>query len=513
MDGADVIARSKGRWALYALGYGAFVAAFYLLSRSDYLVFHAVIEMFSAFVALGIFVVAWSTRRISQNTYLELLSSGLLFVGLTSLAHMVAYKGMGILPLHSATSAVATQLWIVSRLFAGVAFIVAGVPWRRHPTRAVVLAGFGATWVVCMLTIFVWPVFPAMFVDGQGLTPLKIVLEYVVMAMLAVASVLLWRRRGEFERTAALRLLAAIGFMILGELAFTLYTDVYGILNAAGHLFVLLSSVLIYQALIDTTLSRPYEALFGELHRKEQAEARIADVLQAALVCTPQRVGPVEAGSAYRSATSGARIGGDFFELLASQEGCISFMLGDVCGKGIEAAATTAMVRTTVRAYAYENPTPSQVMRRVNEALLRQLTPDRFVTLVYGTIDLASGRMLVASAGHPDPLLRHADGSAVQLTLPRHPPLGIFPEEGYTSFTCDLAAGDLLVLMTDGVLDAGWRRDPFGLERALAVVASARDASPGAVANSLLDAAVAYAGGTLSDDISIMALRYEPEGQ
>lgn len=489
----------------------AVLVVIYGLSRWDYLLFHSLIETVSVLIALGIFVIAWNTRRISENSYLTTLSAGMLFVGLTSLLHMFAFKGMGVLPLASAKADTATQLWIVSRLLLGASFVVAGLRLRRRLPFAATFAGFAVIWLLSVIAILGLKAFPVMYAEGSGLTPLKIALEYVAIAMYALGAWLLWQRRRALDASVVRRLMLAIGMMIAGELAFTLYTDVYGVLNALGHLFVLGSSLLVYFALIEATLAKPYESLFRELHRREQEEARIANVLQGALACAPQRVQGVEVAISYHSATSGALVGGDFLDVWSPCPGVVAFVVGDVCGKGIEAAVTNAMVRTTLRSYAYEDDTPGTVLRRTNEALCCQLPSDKFVTLCYGTIDVASGRMTLANAGHPEPVLLRQDGSVEVVDAPRHPPLGVASGETFEVLSVPLQPRDVLLIMTDGVLEAGWRTGAFGIEGVVEALNGLRDASPDTVARHVEQAAVQHAGERLTDDVSLMALRFARE--
>jgi serine phosphatase RsbU (regulator of sigma subunit) len=482
----------------------------YPLSQVDYLLFHSLVETFAALVAVGIFVIAWNTRAINETEYLGVLGAGMFFVGLTTLVHMLAYKGMGV--FHNTTANLPTQLWIVSRLFAGSAFVAAGVSLRRRVRARPAFVAFAVVWFVAMATLSIWPVFPEMYAPGVGLTPLKIALEYVIMALFAVSAWLLWRNRKSFDTSIVRMLLVAIALMIAGEMAFTLYVDVYGVLNLLGHYLVLASAVLVYVALIDSALTRPYALLFRELHRREQEEHRIADVLQSSLLSAPERVRSIELGSAHRSATTGALVGGDFYDLWSPSRGKVAFVLGDVCGKGIEAAASTAMVRTTIRSFSYVDPSPGEVLHRANEAVARQLPEDKFVTVVYGLIDAATGEATVASAGHPDPIVRRGHGETSLLDLPRNPPLGVVPGQGFDASEVTLAAGELLVLYTDGLVDAGWRNGAFGTERALDVVARVASENAPSAARALLEAAVAYASEALSDDVAVVALRFSPDG-
>jgi serine phosphatase RsbU (regulator of sigma subunit) len=475
------------------------------LSRINYLLFHSLVEIVAVLVAFGIFVIAWNTRRIATNPYLLVLGVPQLFIGAVLLLHALAYRGMGVFGGIGANPA--TQLWIVARLLAAVAFLCAGVSLRHRLSVSSVIAGFGAVSTAAVASILVWPVFPAMYVEGAGLTPLKVAGEYLVVLIVAGGLALLWQDRDRFAKEVAVLLAAAMLAMIAAELAFTLYVDVYGVLNFAGHYFSLLSLMLVYLAVIDTALVRPYELLFLELKRREEAEREIADTLQSAILAAPERVGSLEMGHAYVSATGLARVGGDFYDLFAPAHGEVAFVVGDVCGKGVEAAASTTTVRTTLRGFAYDDSSPATVLGRSNASIIRQFASDKFATAIYGVLDSAAGHLRIASAGHPDPLLCF-NGAAACIQVPRNPPLGVLDEHEFEFAELDLEDGSMLVLFTDGLTEAGWREEQFGAERVVEHAVRNLALQPTELAEGLLSAARSHAGDTLSDDVAVVVLRY-----
>lgn len=477
----------------------------YPLSTTNFLLFHSMVEMFTVLVSVGIFVIAWHTRDIAENNYLTVLGTGFLYVGLTTMLHALAYKGMGVFP--GADADLPTQLWVLSRLLEVAAVLVSGhaLVWPIPPGRS--LAGFGVLCAIGLATIFVWPVFPAMYVEGLGLTPLKSVIEYTLMALLWFSMVLLWRNRRRFEPAIANMLLTAFGLMIATEYAFTLYVTLTGPLNFIGHYFALLSFLLIYLALIETSLHRPFSLLFRELHEKQLAEHEIAEVLQGALVSAPDRVASVDFGYAFQSATTTARVGGDFYDLYALSERQVAFVIGDVCGKGIAAAAATAMLRTALRVVAYEDADPSYVLSRASDVVRRQMSPDKFVTVIFGVIDVQTGHVRMAAAGHPHPVIRRSGAPARAVELPGNPPLGVLASYAFESGEAVLEAGDMLVAFTDGCIDAGAHGDPYGIGRVVDVV-SVTPGGPRAVAAAVLDSAARYAGGSLLDDVAVVGMLF-----
>lgn len=494
------------RAALLGLVLVAGFAALSWMGRTNYLLFHALVESFSLVVMAGIFVIAWNTRELASNRYLLVLGVTHLFVAIVTVLHAFAYKGMGVFPQGGAN--LPTQLWIIARVLEALGFLAAGVSLRRTVSVRTAFGVFGLLTALALAGIWVVPVFPTMFIDSTGLTTTKIVAEYVIMALFAGAFALLWRDRDRFAPNVASLLLWAIGLMIAAEMAFTLYVDVYGFLNFFGHYLALISFILIYRALIHTVLREPYSLLFRELKRREEAEHRIAETLQSAILSGPDRVEGIEIDHAHVSATKAVRVGGDFWDVFTPAPGLVAFVMGDICGKGIEAVASNVMVRVTLRSFAYRDPDPSVVLRRTNRVIGRQLADDKFATVVYGVINVETGEVTVASAGHPDPILR-VEGAAVCVELPRNPPLGVVEEYEFDAGACTLATEGALVLFSDGLIEAGSRPDMFGVDRVLRHLESETRHGVG-VSRALLESALAYAGGAIDDDVAVMVLRFAP---
>ena len=145
--------------------------------------------------------------------------------------------------------------------------------------------------VLCLLalSIFYWRVFPTCFVDGTGLTAFKVASEYTIVMILLAAIYLLRQRRHQFDRRIFILLTASMAVTIVSELAFTLYTDAYGIANAIGHYFKIVSFYLIYKAVIESGLEKPYTVLFKNLKDNEEALRHERDFAQS-LINTAQTI-------------------------------------------------------------------------------------------------------------------------------------------------------------------------------------------------------------------------------
>jgi PAS domain S-box-containing protein len=216
----------------------------------------------------------------------------------------------------------------------------------------------------------------------------------------------------------------------------------------------------------------------------------------------------------YHPFGSGLHIGGDFYDAFTTPDGRHVLALGDVCGKGPGAAAITGLVRHTLWAAAQHTTDPEHVLGLVNNALRRQNTP--FCTLVYAVIDPHGGssegtaRVRLASAGHPAPLLRRADGTTVPLDV-RGPLLGVLEEMHHPVTEVDMRPGETLVLYTDGFTEgagAADRREPEDLAALVAghPVPAGTGRPADSVVAALLEDAHAWWGERLRDDLAVLAL-------
>ena len=216
----------------------------------------------------------------------------------------------------------------------------------------------------------------------------------------------------------------------------------------------------------------------------------------------------VEAAARFRPTGEGNEVGGDFYDMFETGDRGWTVVMGDVCGKGPDAAAVTALARYTLRAAAMRERLPSRSLAVLNEALLRQRDDRRFCTVAYAYFEKLDrgARVGVACGGHPLPLLLRADGTVETVGVPGTL-LGVVPDPNLHDRTVTLEPGDALVFYTDGVIEG--RLDSAVLdERRLAeLVATCAGAGADAIAARVEEAAVLSQGGRPRDDIAVLVLR------
>ncbi len=240
--------------------------------------------------------------------------------------------------------------------------------------------------------------------------------------------------------------------------------------------------------------------------------ARIARTLQHSLLPAelPQLHG-LDVGSIYQPARASSEVGGDFYDVFKLDRQDAVVVLGDVCGKGAEAAAITAIARYTVRAVASHLRHPVLMLRRVNEALLEHDIGERFCSMVIARVTpiVRGVRLTVCCGGHPAPIVVRADGRVERVGV-WGALLGLFPDVKLMEETVQLRSGDSVVFFTDGITEASNDRELFGDDRLAAALVAHRGDSASEMLKHLLDAVLEF-GGEPRDDIAALVLKVPGE--
>ena len=209
----------------------------------------------------------------------------------------------------------------------------------------------------------------------------------------------------------------------------------------------------------------------------------------------------------FRPAGEGVELGGDFYDLYAAGGGAWAALIGDVQGKGPDAAAVTALARHTLRAAAAYEHSPSAILSLLHRALRDQRTDDRFITVAYAHMQVAVEhvRLELACGGHPLPLIVHPDGTVDAVgrlgTL-----LGTDIDPLLADVTVELEIGDVLVLYTDGVTEVRRHRtEVFGTSELTQLLRTCGGLQPDEVAERVEAAVLAASDGRLRDDVAILA--------
>lgn len=254
-----------------------------------------------------------------------------------------------------------------------------------------------------------------------------------------------------------------------------------------------------------------------DVERERANETQIAQALQSGLRNQLPEVPGITTASLYLSATASAVVGGDFFDLYPLPDDHVVVVIGDVSGKGVEAAAMASLVKTALTAYAWDHLDPASMLCSLNNLFVNFSRLETFASLFVASLDLRAGVATYCSGGHPptmhvrDPL---GDAPSLELLTVQSPIIGAQEDLDYTNGTFQIDEGDLLFLYTDGTTEARSPDGDFFGEEALRETllrCCHLDVSelPGAVLSEVTD----FAGGALHDDVAMVALRVDRVGE
>jgi len=239
-----------------------------------------------------------------------------------------------------------------------------------------------------------------------------------------------------------------------------------------------------------------------------EGELKVARRIQADMLPRPTAGGRGEGFELGATLVPARAVGGDLFDHF--RDGSRVFVLvGDVSGKGIAAALFMARARTVFETAAERASDPGAILEQVNHSLCRENESGMFVTAAVAVLDLASGELALALAGHDPPVLVPAEGEAVPLSVEGGRVLGLIDVPDFPVNRLKLAPGDAVVFFTDGVGEAQDASGGFfGVPRIVAALAASRHEAPAGMTEALLRAVRAFAGeAPQSDDITILTLR------
>ncbi len=240
--------------------------------------------------------------------------------------------------------------------------------------------------------------------------------------------------------------------------------------------------------------------------RLHQQQKDFAETMQRSLLpVDPPAAGGIEIGHVYESSAR-VDVGGDVYDVLRLEDGRLAVCLGDVAGKGIQAVADMAMTKYAFRALARSHPEPAAFLTQVNDVVVEEIAPGKFVTMVYALVDPAAGEIACASAGHPPPRLVSREG-AVSALGTSGLALGVEPGQAYPEERAQLEPGSTVVLFTDGLTECRRDGDLYGEARLDAFLAANARLEPQALADALLEDCRAFGGGELDDDCAVVCLR------
>ncbi len=254
-------------------------------------------------------------------------------------------------------------------------------------------------------------------------------------------------------------------------------------------------------------------ALAIRIDRLFRSRTEVADALQASLLPRQVRQIPgTRVAAAHLAATSDAEVGGDFYDVYPARHGW-GIAVGDVCGKGQDAAAVTAAARHSIRVFAHLDAAPAAVLQGTNEIMLAEEFGGRFVTAAVGYLEWRDDLLHVTlgSAGHPSAMVVSPDGRVRALQGGGFP-LGIFPEAEPAIQQLTLEPGDVLFLYTDGLTSACRPDRVYFEDRLTDELATLAGEHPAVVVSRVREVVTEFCANVFRDDLTMLALQAGPPG-
>jgi len=255
---------TENKTVLHFLIFAALVVILAVVrSLFPFLLFHTVIELAAIFISLSLYQMGTQSYRFTKDHVLLFISIGFLYIAVFDGMHTLTYKGMDLIP--GATTNHATQLWLSGRVLQIVALLLVPFVHTRKISRLYQELYFlfsGAILLVLIITGY----FPTSYVDGVGMTVFKKVVEYVLVTIALMGIIFIGKLQVVENKRVLRHIRWALAFLIASELSFTLYKDVYDVLNALGHIFKLLSYGVVWVLVLDEGFSKPYEKVFRKIY-------------------------------------------------------------------------------------------------------------------------------------------------------------------------------------------------------------------------------------------------------
>lgn len=261
-----ILAAMEKAERLYGV-FAVFLIAFLVLplfwATQGYMLFHVLAENICIIMNVMLFILATRTYTYSKNPVILHMGTAYLAVAILGAMHVLAYKGMNLIA--NIDTSMATQFWVARRFVEmGGLFIATFIVKREQAPYRLLVIWLGVTGLLT-LSIFT-RVFPVCFVEGAGLTPFKVISEYLII-LLGIGALLRLKHYSEHFDTVYVKVIAwAIVFGILAEFMFTLYSTVYDVFNGLGHILYLCSSGLLLVFVVKEGLDRPYNIMFKALY-------------------------------------------------------------------------------------------------------------------------------------------------------------------------------------------------------------------------------------------------------
>lgn len=515
-----------------------------VLAAVSYIVWHNVFEFSSIIIAICIFCVSYYSFEQNRNFRYLFLGSMLLLMAFIDFFHTMSYKGMPEFLVPCTTSNRATTFWIIARLVCGFGLLTASVipvkaNFRFNKTVFFIVPVLISAMILDLVTFYPG-LLPPMYIEGEGLTGTKVVLEFVVMLLILFAIAFLMHEYNKTKNRLNVILSCALLVGIFSELSFTLYVDVYGIYNFLGHLLKFVMYFIIFRVIFIQNIKLPYTELSAAkdeiknyadnldkiveqrteqlnlINRKLLDDLEYARGIQMSMLPKTLPESPEVAFEAFYSPAEW--VGGDFYNVFKIDDTKTGLYIGDVSGHGVSAAMLTVFLNQSIRTKK-ENAQGKKVTLPPSEVLsnlyldfnLTNFQSDVYIVMLYGIFDHTTRDFTYASAGlNVPPMIAGASGEVTELLIKGFPVCKLPGSQGvaYQDSRIRLKSGDKLLFYTDGLIEAeNPDKKIYSDARLKEQLRNNRDLDAPMLVKSLAEHVLQFIGdGSLRDDITFFIM-------
>ena len=461
-----------------------------IMPTTSYLAWHTMFEFASILVSFSIFAVTHFIYEENGNLSMLIFGCAFLSMSCLDMFHTLSYKGMADFFIVNDTANRATTLWIFSRL-SGVIGIMSAIFISPKAVSKIKKEFFVIITILFSIGLFLivtyYPnFFPTMFVEGQGLTKIKILIEYIIILILAINFISLTI---EYTKTNSRRdymFMMALVLLIFSEFAFTNYGSIYDAFNYVGHFFKVVAYIFLYRAVYVENLTAPYRELkktknelkvysdnldilvekrteeLNELNEVLLTDIEYAKEVQSCLLPAemPQNM-LVTFNAEFFIA---AHLSGDFYNVIKLDEDNIAVYIGDVSGHGVAAAMLTVFANQNViqlkerKSESNKILKPGIILKTIYNSFNKtNINAEKYILMIYGIYNIKHKSFTYSSAGiNVPPYIIKYSCEVIEMDVKGLPicKLGDLVDPFYENKTIQLESGDKILFYSDGLVEA-----------------------------------------------------------
>ncbi len=527
------------------LGLGLFFDGYYekIMSVPFYLGWHTIIEFVIIIISFSVFMLCYYTYDQTYNLRSIFTGSVFLTFGLIEAFHTLCTEGMPAIFVNNEDSNRAILLWVIMVLIESLGFVIISFIPVNKKTKLSKNIFVLPSLLICAVTfisvIYYYDIFPVMYVEGKGLTDIKIYLEYFVIFLFIVSFIRSLYVYLKSKNTLLMLFMFALIICIFSEVAFTQYFSIYDFYYFFGHFLRIVAFFIIFRISFIFSVQEPYYELnrakdeikhyadnldvlvenrtneLKKMNQKLMEDLEYAKGIQMAMLPSQLPDGPeVSFCAKYFPAE---QVGGDYYNVFKIDEHNVAICIGDVSGHGVSAAMLTVFLNQSIKTVRetggnkVEILKPSEVLKSIYDSFNKtNFNEEIYIVFFYAVFNLNSRELVYSSAGLNAAPVVIKDGKITEVEMIGFPICKIdeIYKVSYVDLSIKLSEGDKILFYTDGLIDTkNSRKEPYSSGKLFNVLLSNQDKSCSDISNALEKDIFEFKGDyPLEDDITFLLM-------